>query len=88
MILYSDCIPFIIAGQEVNLISDITDYGMITIAEIDGTYLNMWLEPANLSTAIFAFQELNNRELTDQELKQTLDQNPINKETTQWTRRQ
>ncbi len=74
-IVYLDYTTFTIANTQVSLISDNTDYGINTIAEINGNYHHMFSEVVSLPTAIFAFQECMGRDLTDDELKQALDDN-------------
>lgn len=69
---YKDDPTFIILGQEVVVISDDLDWGTNTVANIGDTFHYMGPEPNTLPTAIFAWQEINNRELTPEELRQVM----------------
>lgn len=77
MIVYKNYISFVVLGQEVNLISDDTDYGRNTIAEILDNYYYLGDEYPNIATAIITWQEINNRELTIDEMQQTLINNQM-----------
>lgn len=72
MLVYKDYMTFTVMGKEIHLISDETDYGRNTVAEIDGHYHYMDDEPSNVATAVFAWQEVNGRDLTSEELRQVL----------------
>ena len=78
MIVYKDYhSTFIILGQEINLISDETDYGRNTVAEISDIYHHLGNEYPSIASAILAWQEVNGRELTSEELHQTLVDNQL-----------
>lgn len=66
---------FQIFGQEINLISSETDCGLNTIAVMPKQYYYLGSEPANIVSAIFAWQETNNREMTDKEVHQVMHDN-------------
>jgi hypothetical protein len=72
---YKDDPTFIILGQEVTIISDDLDWGTNTVANIGDKFHYMGEEQASLSTAIFAFQEMNNWELTPEEIRQVMLEN-------------
>lgn len=78
MIVYKNYVTFQILDNEINLISDETDYGINTVAEVKDKYYYMGSEPCNIATAIFVWQEMNDKILTDAELQQVmLDNNLI-----------
>ncbi len=77
MLVYKDYVTFTIMGKDINLISDETEYGLSTVAEIDGHYQYMDNEPSNVATAVFAWQEVNGRDLTSEELHQVMIDNHL-----------
>jgi len=77
MIVYKDYSTFIIMGQEINLISDETDYGRNTVAEMSEAYHYLGDEYPSVAAAILAWQELSGRELTSDELHQVLVDNQL-----------
>jgi hypothetical protein len=77
MIVYKDYRTFDVMGKILNLISDETSYGRNTVVEIDGHYYYMDNEPSNVATAIFAWQEVNGRDLTSEELRQVMVDNNL-----------
>jgi hypothetical protein len=77
MIVYKDYITFIILGDEVNLISNETSYGRSTVAEINNKYYYLDDEVPLISTALFAWQELNNKQLNSEELHQVMVDNNL-----------
>jgi hypothetical protein len=77
MIMYHDYVTFLVMGQEVNLISDELDFGRNTVAEINNRIHYMGAESPSITTAIFAWQEVNGKELTDEEFKQVLLDNQL-----------
>jgi hypothetical protein len=72
-----DYITFIMLGQEVNLISNESVYGLSTVAEINNQYHYLGSEPDTIGSAICAWQDINNREFTAQELRQVMIDNHI-----------
>lgn len=77
MLVRKDCMSFTIMGEEVNLISDETAYGRNTIAEIGNLYHYLGDENSSIATAIFAWQEVKGRELTEEELRQIMLENHL-----------
>lgn len=77
MIEYKSYVTFTVMGQVINLISDELDLGRNTIAEINDNYHYMGDEYPTVSTAIFAWQEVNGRDLTNEELSQVLKDNQL-----------
>lgn len=75
MIIIKNYLTFQVFGQEVNIISDETDCGRNTVAELQGQYYYLGDEPATIASAIFAWQELNKREMDDKELHQVFRDN-------------
>ena len=77
MIVYKDYLTFDVMGKTINLISNETAYGRNTVVEIDSHYYYMDNEPSNVATAIFAWQEVNGRDLTGEELRQVMIDNDL-----------
>lgn len=75
MIMYKDYVTFTVMGQEINLITDETDYGRNTVAEIGDVYHQLGDEFPGIAAAVFAWQEVNGRLLTDNELDQVMKDN-------------
>jgi hypothetical protein len=67
-ILYKDYITFNILDQEINLISDQTDYGRNTVAEVDGELFYLGSEPPSLENAIVVWQDIHDRDLSLNEI--------------------
>lgn len=77
MIVYKNYVVFTILGEEINLISDETSYGRNTVAEIDGHYHYLDNELPTVASAIFAWQEYYNRDLTNEELRKVMVDNHL-----------
>jgi len=77
MIVYKDYITFQVLGQEINLISSETEYGRNTVAEMPNQYHYLGDEVPNIAAAIFAWQEVNGRDLTEEELRQVMVDNGL-----------
>ncbi len=82
MIVYKDYVVFTILGEEIILYSDETSYGRNTIAEINGNLHYMDSESPTVSTAIYAWQEFYNKDLTNEELHQVMIENRLISEAT------
>jgi hypothetical protein len=82
MIVYKNYVTFSVLGEEINLISDDTDYGQTTFAELGGKYFYCGQVQPSISTAIFAWQDVFGREITMQELHQVMVDNQLSSETT------
>ena len=80
MLVYIDCKTFKILEQDIDLISDLTAYGRNTVAKIDDCYYYTGDEFPGIAAAIFAWQEVNGRELTNEELKQVMVDNHLSSE--------
>lgn len=81
MIVYKDYLEFIIMNDKVNIISDETDYGRSTVAEINNQYYYLGDDSASLAAAILAWQDIKGRELTNDELSQVLKDNSLSTDT-------
>jgi len=68
---------FIVMGQSITLISDECAHGLNTVADMGDFMFHMGNEYPTISTAIFAWQEVNNKMLSTQELRQVMIDNGI-----------
>lgn len=68
MIKYNNAIFYHVQGLEIELISDMTAYGYQVIAGIEKTYYHIGDQLVNLQTAIKAWEMLNKRHLTQEEI--------------------
>lgn len=71
------CMTFKLMDEELTVISDETAYGRNTVVEIKNRYHYMGDEPPNVATAIFAWQEVNGRELTSEEIRRVMVDNNL-----------
>ena len=76
-IVRHDCKTFTVLGQVIHLYSEELDSGRSTVAEINGYYHYLDHEYPTVSTAIFAWQDVNRRELTNEELRQVMIENNL-----------
>lgn len=77
MLVYKNYSTFLVLGKEILLFSEDLDNTRNTIAEVDGQIHYLGNEPCNVASAIFAWQELNGRDLTSEELRQVLVDNNL-----------
>lgn len=77
MIVYNNYQVFKILDEEVNIISDETAYGRNTVVEIDKVFHYMGDEFPGVAAAIYAWQEVKGRDLTNEELHQILEDNKL-----------
>lgn len=77
MIVYKNYVVFTILGEEINLISDETCYGRNTVAEVNEHFYHLDNELPTIASAIFAWQEIYNRDLTNDELHQIMIDNKL-----------
>lgn len=77
MIVYKDYVAFTILGEEIALYSSETAYGQSTVAEINGNYHYLDNELPTIASAIFAWQEFYNRDLSNEELQQVMADNQL-----------
>jgi hypothetical protein len=77
MIVYKNYQAFKILDEEVNIISDETAYGRNTVVEIDKIFHHMGDEFPGVAAAIYAWQEVKGRDLTNEELHLILEDNKL-----------
>lgn len=79
MIVYKDYVTFIILKDKINLISDETDYGRSTVAEFNdsSTFYYLGDEHPTLSAAMLIWQQVNNRDLSNEEIDKVLLDNKL-----------
>lgn len=77
MIVINDCKSFKIQGQKINLYSEDLGYGLSTVADIGGHFYYLGNEIPNVLAAVFAWQEVNNSQLTYDELHQVMIENNL-----------
>ncbi len=77
MIVYKDYQVVKILGEELNVISNETAYGRSTVVEINKFFYHMGEEFPGVASAIFAWQEVNGRDLTNEELSQIMEDNRL-----------
>lgn len=71
-LLYQGGQSFHILNDTITLYSEKMDYGYSTVAEIHDKLYYLGNELSNITTAIFAWEYVNNRLLTKTELQQVL----------------
>lgn len=77
MVVFKDYILFNILGLYIYYFSDETSYGLNTVAEVNGQLYYAGAEYPSISNAIFLWQEINNKELNDEELRKVFVDNKI-----------
>jgi hypothetical protein len=77
VIIRDDCIVFQILDTIIRLYSEKLDYGVNTVAELDDKFYYLGSELPTIGSAIFAWEYINNRSLTEVEFKQVLMNNNI-----------
>ena len=77
MIVYKNYQAFNLMGEELIIISDETAYGRNTVVEINKVFHHMGDEFPGVAAAIYAWQEVNGRDLTNEELHQILEDNSL-----------
>lgn len=77
MLVCHDCIPFKIMGQKINLYSEAMKYGLNTVADMGDHFHYLGNEVPNVLAAVFAWQEVNGRNLTSEELHQVMIENNL-----------
>jgi hypothetical protein len=77
MIVRNDCTTFKVMGEDIHLYSEDLGYGLNTVADMGRHFHYMGNEPCNVATAIFAWQEVNGRDLTNEELRQVMVDNHL-----------
>lgn len=77
MIVRNDGTLFKVMGQEIWLYSEDLGHDRNTVADMGDRIHYMGNEPCNVATAIFAWQEVNGRDLTSGELRQVMIDNQL-----------
>lgn len=77
MIVYEDYVTFMVMGKKVILITEDMFHSYNTVAEIDDEFHYLGNEPPTIASAIFAWQEMNDRYLTEDELRQVMTDNHL-----------
>jgi hypothetical protein len=72
---FIDFVSFFILGQEVNIISDETELGINTVAELNDQFYYLGDQPPDILSAIYAYQKVNNLILTSDEFQKVLEEN-------------
>lgn len=76
-VIRKDFVSFRMLKESVNLYSEELFFGRNTVAELNGQFYYMGGEAPSLSSAIFAWQEVHNRLLSSEELKEVLHDNRL-----------
>jgi len=76
-VVHKDYVSFTILGEDIPIISSETAYGRSTVAEINGHYYYLDSELSSISSAIFAWQEVNNTDLSAEEIQQIMIDNKL-----------
>ena len=77
MIVYRDCTTFTVLGGKIHLYSEDLQHGRNTVAEINGHFHYLGDELPNIAGAIYAWQDVNGRDLTNEELRQVFVDNNL-----------
>lgn len=77
MIVRNDCVSFRILGQKINLYSEDLGYTLNTVADMGDHFHYLGNELPNVLAAVFAWQEVNGRDLTNEELRQVMTDNQL-----------
>ena len=72
MVVWKDCLAFKIMGKTIHLYSGETSYGLSTVADMDNHFYYLGGKAADITSAIFAWEAVNGRTLTDEEKHQSL----------------
>ena len=80
MIVYKEYINYNILGEIISVFSTETDYGLSTVVEFDKKfYYYLGDEPADIESAMFAWQDYYNYQLFDSEFSKILEDNKNSK---------
>jgi hypothetical protein len=72
MLIRNDCATFQILGQIIHLYSEDLGYGLNTVADMGDHFHYLGDEIPNAISAVLAFQDVNGRDLTDDEFHQVM----------------
>lgn len=76
-VVHKDYVSFTIMGEEIPIFSSETAYGLSTVAEINGQFYYLDSELSAITAAVFAWQEVNNKDLTADEIHQVMVENKL-----------
>lgn len=77
MLVRKDYVTFKVMDKEINLYSEDMKYGLSTVAEIDDHFYYLGDELPVIASAILAWQKVNDRDLTNEELRQVMIDNHL-----------
>jgi hypothetical protein len=78
MIVFKDYLTFKVLGVDINLFSNETVYGLSTVAELPAGRLHyLGNENPSVLAAVFAWQEVNDVLLTEEEIRQVMIDNKL-----------
>lgn len=77
MIVYKDYVVFTVLGVDIALISDETCHGRNTVAEINNQLYYLGDELPNIYSAVLTWQDLNKKDLSQEELYQVMIDNKL-----------
>lgn len=77
MLVYKDYTTYKILDTVINVTSSDTDYGLCMIGEIDDEYYYLDTEASELIATVLLWQSMNNRDLTNDEMLQVIEDNKI-----------
>ena len=75
MTIYNNFITFKILNIDINIISDQTNYGTNTVAEINDKYFYLGNQDPNVLAAIFAWEIFSGKSISDKDFAQALEDN-------------
>lgn len=76
-IVYKNYTTYMVLGTSVNLLSEELDIGRNTIAEVGNSYHYLGPKLLNISSAIFVYQNIFKREITNEEFSQIMIDNNL-----------
>lgn len=77
MIVRNDCVSFRVLGRKINLYSEDLGHCLNTVADMGDHFHYLGNEHPNILAAVFAWQEVNGRDLTQEELSQVMRENNL-----------
>lgn len=77
MIVRDDSKSFTVMGLEIKLYSEDLGYGLNTVADMGDHFHYLGNEQPSITAAVIAWQEVNGRDLTNEELKRVLVDNRL-----------
>lgn len=77
MLVYKDYTSYIIYDTKINIISNDTDYGRSTVAEINDKFYYLGDEDNDITTAIEIWQNINDKKLSAEQIVEVLIDNYV-----------